>query len=215
VSISIAIVEDNAEIRENLSRLIDASIGFRCVGTYASGEDALRRIPHELPDVVLMDIHLPRMSGIECVRQLKGDLPKLQIVMLTVYEDSDKVFAALEAGASGYLLKRTPPEKLLESIREVHQGGAPMSSYIARKVVQSFHRRAAASPERAKLSPREEETLHLVAKGYHNKEIAERLNISIETVRVHLRNIYEKLHVGSRSEAVVKFLGSSADAWPK
>lgn len=206
MSIDVAIVEDDAGIREHLSRLISSTAGYSCAGIYANGQEALRQIVRRPPDVVLMDINLPRMSGVECVRRLKGVLPKLQVVMLTVYENSDVVFSALEAGASGYLLKRTPPEKLLEAIQEVHAGGAPMSSYIARKVVQSFRQRGQASPEIAELSPREEEILALVARGYHNKEIADQLKISTETVRVHLRNIYEKLHVNSRSEAVVKFM---------
>lgn len=206
MSINVAIVEDDAGIRENLSRLIGGTAGYSCSGMYGSGQEALRQIARQPPDVVLMDINMPRMSGVECVRRLKAILPKLQVVMLTVYENSDVVFSALEAGASGYLLKRTPPEKLLEAIQEVHAGGAPMSSYIARKVVQSFRQRAQSSPEVAELSPREDEILALVARGYHNKEIADQLKISTETVRVHLRNIYEKLHVNSRSEAVVKFM---------
>jgi DNA-binding NarL/FixJ family response regulator len=206
MAISIAIVEDDAMIRENLSRLINETAGFHCAAVYANAEEALQHIPRECPDVVLMDLNLPGLSGIECVRRLKRLAPRLQIMIVTVYEDSDKVFAALQAGAGGYLLKRTPPDKLLEAIREIHQGGAPMSSYIARKVVQSFHESASGNLDLDALSPREEEILHLVAAGYHNKEIATQLHISTDTVRVHLRNIYEKLHVNSRSQAVVKML---------
>jgi DNA-binding NarL/FixJ family response regulator len=206
MAISVAIVEDDALVREHLVRLVDGAAGFQCAGAYADGEQALHDLPRQAPEVVLMDINLPGISGIECVRRLKKLLPRLQVIILTVYEDSDRVFAALEAGAGGYLLKRTPSDKLLEAVREIHQGGAPMSSYIARKVVQSFQQRSPSAPEEANLSPREEEILHLVAKGYHNKEIADQLSISVETVRVHLRNIYEKLHVNSRSQAVVRFL---------
>jgi DNA-binding NarL/FixJ family response regulator len=206
MAITVAIVEDDTLIREHLSRLIDGAAGFRSAGLYADAEQALHAVPRDPPDLVLMDLNLPGVSGIECVRRLKKLLPGLQILVLTVYEDSDKVFAALEAGAGGYLLKRTRPDKLLEAIRDLHEGGAPMSSYIARKVVQSFQKSTLHMPEVNKLSPREEEVLRLVASGYHNKEIAAQLRVSSETVRVHLRNIYEKLHVNSRSQAVVKLL---------
>ncbi|MCL4179347.1 MAG: response regulator transcription factor [Verrucomicrobia bacterium] len=206
MAISVAIVEDDTWIRENLSRLIDEAPGLRCVASFTNAEKALARIPLEPPDVVLMDLNLPGVSGIECVRRLRRLLPRLQILVLTVYEDSEKVFAALQAGAGGYLLKRTPPDQLLEAIRDLHQGGAPMSSHIARKVVHSFQESTRHTPGVDDLSPREEEILHLVAGGYHNKEIGGRLNISPETVRVHLRNIYEKLHVNSRSQAVARLL---------
>jgi DNA-binding NarL/FixJ family response regulator len=206
MAITIAIVEDDASIRENLAQLIDDAAGFRCTAHYGTAEQALHQIPRDPPDVVLMDLNLPGVSGIECVRRLKKILPRLQILVLTVYDDSDKVFAALEAGAGGYLLKRTTPDKLLEAIRDIHVGGAPMSSYIARKVVQSFQKSTAHVSEIDQLSPREEEILHLMASGYHNKEIATQLDVSPETVRVHLRHIYEKLHVNSRSQAVVKLL---------
>ncbi len=204
MTINIVIVEDDALIRENLSRLIDGAAGFRCAAAYANAEQAIQEIPREPPDIVLMDLNLPGVSGIECVRRLKKVVPQVQIMVLTVYEDSDKVFAALEAGAGGYLLKRTPPDKLLEALQDLHEGGAPMSSYIARKVVQSFQRLSPHAQDVDKLSPREEEILHLAGRGYHNKEIAVELNVSPETVRVHLRNIYEKLHVNSRSQAVLK-----------
>ncbi|HTI68329.1 MAG TPA: response regulator transcription factor [Candidatus Limnocylindria bacterium] len=206
MSIRVAIVEDDAGIRESLMLLLSEAPGFQASGAYASCEEALRELLRNPPDVVLMDIQLTRFSGIECVRRLKPALPGVQIVMLTSFENTELVFEALEAGANGYLLKRTAPAKIVEAIAEVHQGGAPMSSYIARKVVQSFQQRRLAAPVAAGLTPREEEVLHQVAAGYHNKEIGDRLGISIETVRVHLKNIYEKLHVGSRSEAVAKFL---------
>jgi DNA-binding NarL/FixJ family response regulator len=208
MAIRVSIVEDDAGVRESLSSLIAGARGFACLGAYSSGEDALREIPAARPDVVLMDIHLPLMSGIECVRQLKAVLPSLPIVMLTVYDDQEKLFKSLMAGACGYLLKRTSPAKLLEAIREVHQGGAPMSGQIARMVVQHFHatREQTAAPAPAFLTVREQEILDHLARGYRYKEIAEALQISFDTVRSHLRAIYEKLHVHSRTEAVVKYL---------
>ena len=166
----------------------------------------MREIPREKPDVVLMDINLPDLSGIECVRRLKAEYPDLQIMMLTMYEDSEQVFQALAAGASGYLVKRTPPGQLIEALKEVHQGGSPMSMQIARMVVDSFHHMGPARDETANLTPREEEILSHLAKGLRYKEIADTLFISVETVRSHLRRIYEKLHVRSRTEAVVKYL---------
>lgn len=204
--IRVAIVEDDASVRAHLSRLIEEAAGFQCAGVYANAEDALQHIPQDPPDVVLMDLNLPGVSGVECVRRLKRIVPQVLILVVTVYEDSDKVFAALRAGAGGYLLKRTPPDQLLAAIQDLHQGGAPMSSLIAREVVRSFHSLEPHAPDVDRLSPREEEILHLVAKGYHNKEVASQLGISPETVRVHLRNIYEKLHVNSRSQAVVRLL---------
>jgi DNA-binding NarL/FixJ family response regulator len=165
----------------------------------------LKEIPRHPPDVVLMDINLPRMSGIECVRRLKAALPATQIIMLTMYEDDHCVFDSLTAGASGYLLKRTPHAQILEAIQDVHQGGSPMTSSIARRVVRAVGE--AASSDLAHVSPREEEILTLLAKGYRYKEIADALHLSVETIRTHLRRIYEKLHVSSRTEAVVKFLG--------
>jgi DNA-binding NarL/FixJ family response regulator len=207
MSISVAIVEDETRVRNQLATLISEAQGFSCKGAYHSAEEALREIPRQPPDVVLMDINLGTMSGVECTFRLKKLLPNLQIVMLTVYDDSELIFKALEMGASGYLLKRTPPDEILKAVSDVHHGGAPMSSYIARQVVQSFARRT--SDEAPDLAPREAEVLALVAKGYINKEIAERLGISLETVRSYLKNIYEKLHVRSRTEAAMKFFKKS------
>ena len=206
MTIKVAIVEDNDKIREGLATLIDGSEGFECSAAYESAEEALRQLPAYKPDVVLMDIHLPRMSGIECVEKLKERNPDLQIMMLTVYEDDEKIFKSLTAGATGYLLKRTPPAELLESIRELHEGGSPMSDQIARKVVEAFQQMGKSSKETENLSEREMEILSFLAKGYHDKEIADHFFLSVKTVRTHLRNIYQKLHVRSRTEAVLKYL---------
>jgi DNA-binding NarL/FixJ family response regulator len=202
--INVAIVEDEDEVREGLAVLINGSEGFRCIQTYSSAESALPEILKNKPDVVLMDINLPGMSGIECISKLKASRPDLPIMVLTVYDDDEKIFESLRAGASGYLLKKTPPTKLLEAILELHNGGSPMSSSIARKVVEAFQTMGPSSEETQNLSKREQEILCFLAKGYRYREIADTLFISIETVRTHLRNIYEKLHVRSRSEAVLK-----------
>ncbi len=204
--ITVAIVEDIAEIRNGLAALINGSDGFQCIGIYPDAEEALAKIPDELPDVVLMDINLPGMSGIECIQKLKALLPALQVMMLTVFEDEDQIFKSILAGASGYLLKKTPPVKLLEAIQDLHNGGSPMSTGIARKVVHAFQMMGVSSKDTENLSKRELEILSYLAKGYRYKEIADALSISIETVRTHLRNIYEKLHVRSRTEAVLKYL---------
>jgi DNA-binding NarL/FixJ family response regulator len=204
--IAVAIVEDDARIRESLAVLLKGVDGFRCVGSHGSAEEALRVVPAEKPDIVLMDINLPQMSGIECVGKLKAKLPDLQILMLTVYDDSEMIFQALTAGASGYIVKRTAPDKLLQAIREAHQGGSPMSPHIARKVVQYFHQRGPAKHETEALTEREREVLEQLAKGYLYKEIADALGIGVETVRRHLTNIYAKLHVHTRTEAAVKYL---------
>lgn len=204
--IKVAIVEDNDKIREGLAALIDGSEGFQCSAVYDNAEKALRQIPSYEPDVVLMDIQLPKMSGITCVEKLKEKSPDIQVMMLTVYEDDEKVFKSLIAGATGYILKRTPPAELLESIRELHEGGSPMSDQIARKVVQAFREMGKSSKETENLSEREMEILSFLAKGYHDKEIAEHFFLSVKTVRTHLRNIYQKLHVRSRTEAVLKYL---------
>ena len=205
--ISVAIVEDNAEVRRNLSRYIDEAPGFRCACACGSAEEALRAIPPSPPDVVLMDIQLPGKSGIACTAALKAALPSVPVMMLTVYEDEDAIFNALRAGASGYLLKRSAPAKLLEAITELHRGGAPMTSEIARKVIESFHPAKPALCPKDKLTAREEEILQCLAKGYVTKEIADKLDVSYDTVRFHLKHIYDKLHVHSRTEAVIKYLG--------
>jgi DNA-binding NarL/FixJ family response regulator len=206
MNINVAIVEDNDKIRNGLSLLIDGSEGFRCIATYSNAEDALKFLPGQKPDVVLMDIQLPKMSGIECVENLIEKSPDLQIMMLTVYEDNEQVFKSLAAGATGYILKRTPPAELLEAIRELHEGGSPMSDQIARKVVQTFKQIGKSSKETENLSERETEILSFLAKGYQDKEIAEKFFLSVKTIRTHLRNIYKKLHVHSRTEAVLKYL---------
>jgi len=207
--IKVSIVDDEAELRENIGGYVDSAKGFKCVSVYDSAEEALPHLPKEKPDVILMDINLGGMSGIECVRQLKPLMPKTQIVMLTVFEDTEKIFSALAAGASGYLLKRLAPAKLLEAIRDVHEGGSPMSAPIARKVVQSMQSMKsppARQDEVTELSPREKEVLDGLAEGQAYKQIAEKLGVSIHTVRNYIRRIYEKLHVCSCGEAVAKYL---------
>jgi DNA-binding NarL/FixJ family response regulator len=203
MSISVAIVEDETRLRVQLAKMITEAPGFRCQGVFGSAEHALREIPRQPSDVVLMDINLPQMSGVECVFRLKKLLPQIQVVMLTVYDDSEKIFKALEMGASGYLLKRTPADDILKAVAEVHRGGSPMSSYIARQVVQYFAHKSGA--ETTDLSPREAEVLALVAKGYINKEIADQMGLGLETVRSYLKSIYDKLHVRSRTEAAMKY----------
>jgi DNA-binding NarL/FixJ family response regulator len=204
--ITVSIVEDDRRVRESLSVLVNGAENIRCQGVYGSAEEALDGIPQGKPDVVLMDINLPGISGIECVRKLKGQMPKLQILMLTMYEDDEKVFQSLVAGASGYLVKRTSPAELLKAIEEVNSGASPMSGKIARTVVEYFQKLQHTAPQQEYLSKREEEILNLLVKGYRYKEIAEALAIGYETVRSHLKNIYDKLHVHSRTEAVVKYL---------
>jgi DNA-binding NarL/FixJ family response regulator len=202
----VAIVEDDAGIRENLQALLNGSTGYRCVCVCGSGERALVDIPHHRPDVVLMDINLPKMSGIECVARLKAKMPDLLVVMLTVYDDGDSIFRALKAGASGYLVKRFASDKLLEAIEDACNGGAPMSCQIARKVVQFFHQAGPTEDRSENLSPRERQILDLLVAGCFFKEIADQLGIGGETVRTHVNHIYQKLHVRSRTEAVVKYL---------
>ena len=203
--IRIALVEDLADVRDSWQRLIDGLPNFKCVCTLASGEEALRRLPAEPVDVVLMDIRLPRMSGIACTARLKPLIPDTQILILTVSADSDTVFRALEAGADGYLLKRCSPEELQAAVLDVLKGGVPMTSEIARRVIASFRRPPAKSAAAPRLTPREEEILTLLSKGFVSKEIAAKLGVTYETVRDHLRHIYEKLHVHSRGEAVARF----------
>ncbi len=201
----ISIVEDDSEIREGIAFLLNQTPDFVCVNSYPTAEAGLAGIPTDAPDVVLMDINLPAMSGVECVRQLTAANPSLVVLMLTVYEDTDAIFQSLTAGAAGYLLKRTSSAELLESIRQAHAGSSPMSGHIARKVVQFFHRPPSPKPLEA-LSPREQAVLERLAQGCLYKEIAEQLGISLDTVRKHLGQVYKKLHVHSRTEAVVKFL---------
>ena len=205
--INIAIVEDVRGTRENLVELLKRSPGLKCVGAFASGEEAVRSLRPLGPDVVLMDINLPGISGVECARQLKPSLPKTQILMLTAYENSDLIFESLRAGASGYLMKNTDPDEIIQAVELVHAGGSPMSMQIARKVVSHFQEIKKPSSEFEQLTPRELEILSSLAKGFLYKEIADQMKISIHTVRGHLHLIYEKLHVQSRSEAIIKYLG--------
>jgi DNA-binding NarL/FixJ family response regulator len=202
---SVVVVEDDRLLRQSLARLIGEARSYRCLGTFTTAEEALEQIPALRPDVVVMDINLPRMSGIDCTRQLKQSHPHMAVLMLTVYDDSERIYEALRAGASGYLLKRAVATEILRAIQDVKEGGAPMSSQVARKVVASFREAAKANTENATLSERETELLAQLAKGYSNKEISERMCISLSTVRTHLRHIYEKLHVRSRAEAIVRF----------
>src|SRR5437660_6515852 len=205
MAIAVSIDEDDAEARKILAGWISRAANFRLAGEWGDAESALESLPKKASDVVLMDIKLPGMSGVEAVRQLKPTLPQTQFVMLTVYEDADHIYNALAAGATGYLLKQIPREELLAALEDVHRGGSPMTSNIARKVVQSFRQTAAAAPESGGLSPREQEVLDLLARGYLYKEIAERLEISVPTVNTYVRRIYEKLHVRSRAQAVAKY----------
>jgi RNA polymerase sigma factor (sigma-70 family) len=207
--ISISIVEDNDKLRGTLAKVIARTDGFKFASDYGSAEDALAGLPKVKPDVVLMDINLPGMNGVECVRQLKTLLPATQVMMLTVYEDTENIFNALAAGASGYMLKRTPAKELIEAIHEVKRGGSPMTTHIARKVVQSFQKSAGqqqAASDLSELSEREQQVLDLLAQGLIYKEIADKLQISYETVHTYIRRIYEKLQVRTRTEAVAKFL---------
>jgi DNA-binding NarL/FixJ family response regulator len=204
--ISVSIVDDEKKLCKSIATFLDASPGFRCVSMYGSAEAALQHLPADKPDVVLMDINMAGMDGIECVRRLKGLAPQLQILMLTVYEDTEQIFKALAAGATGYLLKRLDPDDLLQAIRDVHAGGSPMSNSIARKVVASFQVAKRSGEKQSLLSQREQAVLDCLAQGLAYKQIADQLGISINTIRTHLRHIYEKLHVQSRTEAVAKYL---------
>jgi DNA-binding NarL/FixJ family response regulator len=206
MQIKVAIVDDDEGIRTSLAALIRRAPALRFAGDYADAETALKEIPRHPPHVVLMDINLPGMKGVECVRQLKASLPTVQFLMLTVYEDSDSLFNSFKAGASGYLLKRTASARLLEAIHDVHAGGSPMTPQLARRVVQHFTVPAADNSPVSRLTAGEREFLDQLANGYAYKEIAGRMNISIDTVRSYVRTVYEKLHVHSRTEAVVKYL---------
>jgi DNA-binding NarL/FixJ family response regulator len=216
--IRICIVEDDDGLRESIAGFIDDTADFQCLGAFSSGEEALKHIPMLGPSVVLMDINLPGMSGIQCVKKLKEKNPEIQTLMLTVYDSSDQIFEALAAGASGYLLKSTPPEKLLDAIRDLQEGGSPMSSHIARKVVQAFQPAARTTPLIEHLAPREQEVLILLSKGYAYKQIAAQMELNVGTVNTYIRRIYEKLHVNCRTDAVVKYLeatGSNAPSGAK
>jgi DNA-binding NarL/FixJ family response regulator len=204
--IKVAIVEDDEGIRTSLAALIRRAPALRCSGDYMDAETALKEIPRHPPDVVLMDINLPGMNGVECVRQLKSAVPAVQFLMLTVYEDSDSLFRSFKAGASGYLLKRTASARLIEAIHDVHAGGSPMTPQLARRVVQFFSRPEDGDATVSRLTAGERTFLDELAKGYAYKEIADRMDISIDTVRSYVRTVYEKLHVHSRTEAVVKYL---------
>ncbi|HYG24319.1 MAG TPA: response regulator transcription factor [Verrucomicrobiae bacterium] len=203
--IRVAIVEDDAELLAALARLIDTDAGFQVEGRFNCSAAALEGIPRLNPDVVIMDINLPDVDGVECVRQLKMICPQPQVLMLTVYEDTEAIFSALRAGAGGYLLKQTSIEELLGALREINRGGSPMSSHIARKVVEYFKEEATPNKEMEMLSAREREVLELVAEGYLFKEIADRIGVSFGTVHTYSRRIYEKLQVRSRTQAVAKF----------
>ena len=210
--IRVAIVDDDPGVRAQLGQAVARFEGCVCAGQFESGQAALAGLPAAAPDVVLMDINMPGMTGIECVRLLKPTCPRVEFIMLTVYEDTESVFNALAAGASGYLLKLATRPELLEAIQCVQAGGSPMTSHIARKVVQSFRRAAPQQSEITALTPREQEVLELLAKGFLYKEIAATLSISYDTVHNHIRHIYEKLQVRSRTQAVAKFFHSSARA---
>lgn len=203
MNLKIGIIEDEKQIREGVASLINGSEGFCCEHTFDNAEDAMRKIPELNLDVVLTDIHLPGKSGIDCIIELKPRCPHTQFIMFTSFEDTDSVFKALKAGATGYLTKTTQPSKILDALIDVYKGGSPMSSHIARKIVNSFHT-SDNNPELEKLSVREKEILDLLSKGYRYKEIADQLFLSTETVRTHIRNIYEKLQVNSKTEAINK-----------
>jgi len=214
MAIKVAIVDDDARVRTNLARAVDRSGEFQCVGQFASAEDAIERLPASEPQVVLMDINMPGLNGIECVQRLKAERPEIEFIMLTVYEDTESVFNALAAGASGYLLKQAAREELFDAIKQVHTGGSPMTSHIARKVVQAFRQPAPSDEDTSKLSLREQQVLELLAKGYLYKEIAESLGISYDTVHNHIRHVYDKLHVRSRSQAVAKYFEKTRSSKP-
>lgn len=204
--IQVAVVEDDEEIRANISHMVAGHPAFRLLRCYSDGETALADLPRHKPGVVLMDINLPGIDGVECVRRLKGKMPQVQFIMLTVYEDGNRLFRSLMAGASGYLLKCTSPEKLLASIQEVHAGGVPMTPEMARRLVRYFQEIPEPPTELQRLTPRESDVLDQLAQGFLYKEIEENLRISTGTLRSYIANVYEKLHVHSRTEAVVKYL---------
>jgi DNA-binding NarL/FixJ family response regulator len=206
---TVVVVEDDRGLREQLMLILETASDIKCLGAFASAEEALPQILVKNPDVVLMDIKLPGMSGIQCVAEIKKAAPAMQIIMVTIYEDSERIFRALKSGANGYLVKSSPPEQLIEAIRDVSKGGAPMSSHIASKVVKHFHLVGNSPTESENLSPREREVLELLASGFIYKEIGDKLNIGTETVRTYVKNICQKMHVRSRLEAVAKHKSSS------
>src|SRR5271157_2247455 len=206
MAIRVSIVEDNEQLRGTLARMLNRSDGFQCVSQYGTAEAALEGLLKDKPGVVLMDINLPGINGVECVRRLKQIAPEIAAVMLTAYEDTENIFNALAAGATGYLLKRAPRAELLDAIREVRRGGSPMTTHIARKVVQSFQKEGLTAQTGEALSTREQEVLDHLSQGFLYKEIAEKMGISYETVHTYIRRIYEKLQVRTRTEAVAKFL---------
>ena len=202
---TVAIIEDQKILRESLKKLISGDSNYSCLGVCSTAEEALRQVPLWKPEVVVMDIHLPKMSGIECTRRLKELCPQSSVLILTVYEDNESIFEALRAGARGYLLKRAVSDHILRAIQDVKEGGGPMTSHVARRVVESFNESTRDRNEEAILSAREKEILSQLTKGYSNKEIADKMSVSMSTVRTHLRHIYEKLHVRSRTEAAMKY----------
>jgi DNA-binding NarL/FixJ family response regulator len=206
MKINVGIVEDDREVRENWVKVLNAHPKLRCVADCESGEAALKQFPNFRPDVVLMDINLPGMSGIQCTALLKDLLPKTQVLMVTIYSNNNSVFEALKAGASGYLLKNNSSEEVIRSIVEVVEGGAPMTGQIARRVIEAFRKPASLELSEAQLTLREKDILQLIAKGYANKEIASQLDVGVSTVRTHIEHIYEKLHVHCRTEAAAKYL---------
>jgi DNA-binding NarL/FixJ family response regulator len=207
MKIKVSIVEDDAGTRVSLMKVLQNASGLNCLHAYADGETALAEIPKDVPEVVLMDIRLPGMSGIECVAKLKEKLPELVVLMLTTYEESDLIFESLRAGATGYLLKNMPPAELINAVVQARTGGSPLSMRIARKIVSHFQEIKKPASDTEELTKREHEILSLLAKGFLYKEIADQLQISINTVRVHIQKVYEKLHVHSRSQAIMRFLG--------
>lgn len=210
MTIKVSVVEDHQPYRAHLAALINGTAGFQCVGAHDSAESALQGVPRERPDVLILDLGLPGRGGLECVGELKSLLPTMEILVLTVHDDPQRLYQALEGGASGYLVKPVPPTRILEALQEIRQGGSPMSSQIARMVIKTFHRRGASRRGLEELTSREEEILQLLAEGYQNKEIADRLGVAVSTIATHLHNIYQKLHVGTRAEAVVKYLQGEA-----
>jgi DNA-binding NarL/FixJ family response regulator len=212
MSINVCIVEDDVKLRETMRGFINLNPGFECSMVFSSGEELLKTFLKPQPDVVLMDINLPGMSGIQCVNRLKREIPEIQIMMLTVYENSNRIFEALAAGASGFLVKNTPPEKLLEAIRDVANGGGPMSSHIARKVIQAFQPALSKTPLIESLTPREQQILELLSRGFAYKQMASELNLSMGTIQTHISRIYKKLHVNCRTEAVMKYLDATGSS---